>query len=312
MRKIFAVLFSICTLLCTGCSKSVTEVRDRIYIQGAKLGGSPTLTELTLYPFEETGTPISGEGLTMAAAIEETAVQSGKAVFMGHLELLCFDRASFTDSMQECMEEYRLSPACKLLYLHETELPEGIDTTLLTDQLRQEEENGRIPETDLFHVLSECAGDDGAALVPVLSEEGFGVGLLQNGEFLGTLSSHAVQGLCWLRGENYPRRISVAGNDRMVNYEVHSAQTELSAEIQNGIPHVTVTLRLRGSGNSEAAKRLIKAACSIAAEETVKEMHADVIGLDACLRKDCPKYYAQHDFETAKFAAVFDVVVTAS
>lgn len=311
MRKFFGVIFCACTLLCTGCSRSVTEVRDRMYIQGAAFGGSRTLTELTLYPFEGTGETLSGEGLTMAAAVEETSVKSGKSVFMGHLELLCFDRASFTDSMQECMEEYRLSPACKLLYLHETELPEGIDTTLLTDQLRQEEENGRIPETDLFHVLSECAGGDGTALVPALTEKGLAMCILDGEEVLGTLSDHAVQGLCWIRGENYPKRISVAGNDSMVNYEVYSAQTELSAEIRNGIPHVTVTIRIRGSGNSEAAKRLIKASCSIAIEEAVKDMHADVIGLDACLRKDCPEYYAQQDFETAKFAAVFDVVVTA-
>lgn len=310
MKKLAAILLTGCMLFCTGCNSAVVQVRDRTYIQGA-LFSIGEQTELTLYPFEETELPLIGIGATVAAAIEETTVQSGRSVFMGHLELLCFDNPIFTGNLRDCMEQYRLSPACKLLYLHETTLPEKCNTLLLTDQLRQEEENGRIPMTDLFHILSEREGGDGAALIPAWSEDGFTMCVINGETVLGTLSDRAVQGLCWLRGENFPKRITITGNDGAQDFEIDSARTELSAEIRSGMPHITVTIHLQGSGNTEAAKRIITAVCQAAELETLKQMKADVMGLDACLAQDCPDYYTQQDFETAKWAAVFEHVIIA-
>ncbi len=311
MKKLLAMILAAGLLLCTGCGTTAVEVRERIYIHGASLSSSNTLTKLTLYPYEPAGTQINSTGMTLTGAVEEAAILSGRSVFMGHLELLCLEDAISSSKLRSCMDEYRLSPACRVMYLTDPALLEGCDTIKLTDQLHQEEENGRIPETDLFHILSELAGSDGSALIPVLSEEGFGIGLIRDSEFLGTVSDHAVQGLCWLRGENYPKRISVIGSDSTEDYEIHSARTELSAEIQDGIPHITVTIRIRGSGNHEAVKRLIAANCVMAEKETIKEMKADVMGLGACLQQDCPDYYKQYDFETAKWAAVFEHVIIA-
>lgn len=308
MKRFTALTLAGCTLLLNGCSESAVEVRDRIFIQSIGLHEN-LQTELTLYPFEPAGTHLTASGSTIDAAVEEAAVKSGRSVFMGHTELLSFDDPSLIAKLPGCMEDYRLSPACKLLYLHETKLPEDCDTTLLTDQLRQEEENGRIPETDLFHILSECQSRDGAALIPTLTEDGFTMSVIQGEQVLGTLSDRAVQGLCWLRGDNFPGRISVVGNEGVLDYEISSARTELSSEIRSGIPYVTVTVHLKGSGNAEAAGSMITVLCKAAELETVKQLKADVIGLETCLAKDCPEYLAQQDFETAKWAVEFEHVI---
>ncbi len=304
-RMIIALLSAV---VFTGCRAETTEVRERAYVQSAVFSGADE-TSLTLYPFEDAGDVLESKGANTAAAVEEASVKSGREVFLGHTELLCFDEPAFTKELESCLMEYRLSPGCKMLFLHETELPEDCDTTQLTDSLRMEEEKGRIPETDLYHVLSEYNGSDGSALVPALTEKGFALCVIDRGEFSGVLSDDAAAGLVWLRGENYPERIAVTGEHGTEDYEIYSADTKLSAEIVKGIPHVTAEISIKGKGNGEAAARLIKVCCQAAIEETLKGMKADVMGLDACLAQDCPEYYAQQDFETAKWAAVFECVV---
>ncbi len=313
LKKQAACLMAGClmfSLTLCGCS-GTTEVRDRMFIQAASLKSSRTQTALTLYPYEPPGTHIDSHGMTLQAAAEEAAVRAGKEVFLGHLELLCTQDSATFPSLSRCMEEYRLSPSCHLLYLAEEDALEEQDTLVLTDALKQEEKNGRIPKTDLFHVLSELSGHDHTALVPVLSKDGFGMGIVQDDTYLKTLSEGAITGLCWLRGENFPQRISVAGNTQTEDYEIHMASTDLSAEIKEGIPHVTVHIRIRGTGNHEAAERLIAVRCAEAIEETIKECNADVIGFSDCLRRDCPSYEAAQDFTTAKWAAIFSYEIQA-
>ena len=305
-KRMTAVFLSM--LMLTGCRAEVTEVRERAYVQSAVFSGINE-TSLTLYPFEDAGDILESKGANTAEAVEEAAVKAGREVFLGHTELLCFDEPSFTEELESCLMEYRLSPGCKMLFLHETELPEDCDATKLTDSLKMEEEKGRIPETDLYHVLSEYNGSDGSALVPALTEEGFAICIIDGGEVSGVVSDKAAAGLVWLRGDNYPERIAVAGEDGTEDYEIYSADTKLSAEIVKGIPHVRAEVSIKGNGNGEAAVRLIKVCCQAAIEETLKEMKADVIGFDACLAQDCPEYYAQQDFETAKWAVEFECVV---
>lgn len=305
-KRMTAVLLS--ALMFTGCRAETTEVRERAYVQSAVFSGKDE-TSLTLYPFEDAGDILESKGANTAAAVEEASVKSGRDVFLGHTELLCFDEPAFTEELESCLMEYRLSPGCKMLFLHETELPEDCDTTQLTDSLKMEEEKGRIPETDLYHVLSEYSGSDGSALVPALTEKGFALCVIDGSELSGVLSDKAAAGLVWLRGDNYPERIAVAGENGTEDYEVYSADAKLSAEIVKGIPHVRAEVSIKGNGNGEAAASLIKVCCQAAIEETLKEMKADVIGLDACLAQDCPEYYAQQDFETAKWAAEFECVV---
>ncbi len=307
MKKLLSVYLCINFLLLTGCQNAV-EVRERAFVQSASFSGNNNIS-LTLYPFEEEKDKSYGNGLTIAEAIENTAVFSGKDVFMGHLELLCFDEPDFTEKLESCLIDYRISPSCKLLYLSEISILENCDTTLLTDRLTMEEEKGHIPKTDLFHILSERKRKDSAALVPAVTKNSLSMCILKDGSKPYVVSAKAAEGLCWLRGENYPERISVSEENNAVDFEIYSAKTKLSSEIKNNIPYITACIKVKGTGNEQAARNIIESQCKAAIEETLERAKSDVIGIDECLAKDCPEYYAEQDFETVKWALNFQCTV---
>lgn len=305
MKKVISFCLSISFLLFTGCQNKKLEVRDRAYVQSALFSEKNNIT-ITLYPFEDENKCSSGSGYTIADAVENASIFWGKDVFMGHIELLCFDKFDFTDKLESCLDDYRISPSCKLLFiLSDKSITEDTDMTLLTDRLIMEEKNGSIPETDLFHILSEKKDADGSMLIPAITKNGLSMCILTD-EKSYILSEKSAAGLCWLRGENYPDRISVYGENGAEDYEVYSAKTKLSAEIKDNIPHIKVRISIKGSGNSEAAKNIIKSECTEAVKDTLKTLDSDVIGFGRCLAKYCPEYYSSQDFSTAKWAAVFD------
>ena len=309
MKKIISQIISICLstslLLLTGCQNNTLEVRDRAYVQSALFSEKNNIT-ITLYPLEGENKCAIGRGHTISDAVENASVLWGKDVFMGHIELLCFDRSDFTDKLESCLYDYRISPSCKLIFLSsDSRISEDSDMTLLTDRLIMEEKNGRIPETDLFHILSEKKDDDGSMLIPAITKNGLPTRILKDGKS-HTVSEKSAAGLCWLRGENYPNRISVYGENGAEDYEIYSAKTNLSAEIKDNIPHIKVKISIKGSGNAEAAKAIIKSECTDAVKDTLKTAESDVIGFGRCLAKYCPEYYSSQDFSTAKWASVFD------
>ncbi len=307
MKKLVSIYLCINILLLTGCRNTV-EVRERAFVQNASFSGNSNIS-LTLYPFENEKELSKGSGLTIAEAVENAAVFSGKEIFMGHLELLCFDEPDFTDKLESFLTDYRISPSCKVIYLSGYSLPEDCDTTLLTDRLIMEEEKGHIPETDLFHILSEKNGKDSAALVPAITEKGLSMCILKDGSEPYIISEKAAEGLCWLRGKNYPERISLSGENDAVDFEIYSANTKLSSEIKNNIPCITAYITVKGTGNAQAAKSIIEARCKDAIEETLKSAKSDVVGIDECLAKNYPEYYEAQDFETIKWAADFKCIV---
>lgn len=310
MKKLVsaAICLSMSALFLTGCRRSVPEVRERAYIQSAALYGKSNIS-LTLYPFEEEQKQETGIGATMADALENASTSFGKEVFLGHLELLCFDKAELTNKLSSLLYEQRISPSCKLLFLYDTDLPEDCDMTLLTDRLVMEEENGHIPETDLFHILSEKKSKDESALIPAVTKDGFSMCILNSENKPYILSVKAAQGLCWLRGKNYPERIAVNGENGSEDYEIHSAKLKLSAEINENIPCITARIIIKGSGDEQAAKAVIESQCNAAARETIKLAKADVIGLFKCLARYCPEYYSKQETETAKWDAAIQCTV---
>ncbi len=293
----------------TGCITETTEVRERAYVQTMVVSESYGLKELILYPFADMGEVMYGMGGTVSAAVEDAAVSTGKEIFSGHTELICISSPVLTKELEECLNHYRISPSCQIMYLHKLSLPEGTDTTLLTDSIAMEGEKGKIPYTDLFTVLSEIKNSDSSCLMPVLSEQGFGMGIISEGSFLGTLSDKAVSGLVWLRGDSYPEIISIAENKGYEDFEVYSSSVNMCAEIREGIPYVNITVTVKGKGNGEAAKNIIKGCCTAAIQETVKDMKADVIGLRDCLARDCYDYFKVQNFDTVMRTAIFQVDV---
>lgn len=310
MKKLFSILLCINMLLLTGCRKNYTEVRDRAYVQSAFFMDNGNIS-LALFPFEEEKEVSYGSGVNISEALENSEVSAGREIFMGHLELLCFDNADFTDEFQSCLLDYRITPSCHVLYIQGSQLSEESDVMLLTDRLLMEEEKGHMPKTDLFHVLSEIKSADNAALVPVLTNKKLAMCILKKGSKPYILSERSTEGLCWLRGENYPEKVYISGNNGSEAFEIDSARTDISVRIEEGIPCATVKIRIKGKGNSQAAESVITALCKDAVNETLKRAKSDVIGFGKYLARDCPSFYAENDFETEKWAAVFEYDVRA-
>lgn len=294
-----------CTLCLSGCS--VTQVKDRLYLQSIELSDSRHPT-VQLHAFASDGVDCSGSGSTLHAALEAAEIPAGRELFLGHLELLCLQDTAFAGQLAELLQSYRLSSGCKVIYT--TRSLESVNTEKLLESLKQEEQNGRLPETDLFTILKELSTPSGTALLPFCMTTGFSLTLIQPNGVKGTLSNEAIQGLCWLRGENYPERVSVFSDGQASDFLIENAATKLTASIDSGIPVVTVSITLQGKGDAVALREQLETICQAAEEETVKKYKADVIGLEACLRQQCYELYAEQDWESLVHAVRFSNKIT--
>ena len=153
-HKHFLVLpvFLTGALLLTGCG--ATQVRDRAYVQGMELSriAEPTVH---LHDFSAESAVSSGTGSTLETALEQAAIPLGKELFLGHLELIAYHEAAFSGTLDSLMTQYRLSPSCHVLLLPAGTVLDDTDTSQLGEQLRRAEENGVLPETNLFGILRE-------------------------------------------------------------------------------------------------------------------------------------------------------------
>lgn len=150
-------------LLCTGCA--ATQVRDRAYLQAIELRSPDTPTVL-LHDFHESKAIAYGKGSSVSQAVANAAVPVGKTLFLGHLELIAYENPAFGKQLDDLMQQYRLSPACKVACSADGITLAQEDTTKTVEQLRQAEHAGQLPETDLFTILREWDTASGTALVP--------------------------------------------------------------------------------------------------------------------------------------------------
>lgn len=280
------------TLFLSGCS--ATQVKDRLYLQSIELSHARHPT-VQLHAFAADQADYSGSGVTLHAALEDAEIPAGRELFLGHLELLCLQDTAFVGQLTELLQSYRLSSGCKVIYT--TRSLESVNTETLLESLEREEQNGRLPETDLLTILKELSNSSHTALLPYCLTTGFSLVLIQPNGVKGTLSNEAIEGLCWLRGENYPERVSVSYEEQASDFFIENATTKLTAAVDSGIPVVTVSITLQGKGDAVALREQLEAACQAAEEETVKKYKADVIGLEACLRQQCYELYAEQDWE---------------
>ena len=161
MKKSLLSLLLCLSLCCSGCS--ATQVKDRLYLQSLELSNYRYPT-VQLHAFQSEEADCSGSGSTLSAALESAEIPAGKSLFLGHLELLALQEPKFLQQLPDVMQTYRLSSGCKLLYT--TRSLAEVNTETLLESLKQEEQNGRIPETDLLSILKERCNSSGTALLP--------------------------------------------------------------------------------------------------------------------------------------------------
>lgn len=304
-HKRFLVLpvFLTGALLLSGCG--ATQVRDRAYVQGIELSriAEPTVH---LHDFSAESAVSSGTGSTLETALEQAAIPLGKALFLGHLELIAYHEAAFSGTLDSLMTQYRLSPSCHVLLLPAGTVLDDTDTSQLGEQLRRAEENGVLPETNLFGILREMDSTSQTALVPMVTSDGFTAAILTPKTRRSILSADAAAGLCWIRGDNFHAQIATADQQ---TYRIQSASTRLAAAAHGDHADITVQIQLRGEGDFSAAQERIAALCSTAIDESVRQAQADVLGLEACLRSQCHRFYTSHDWSEVLSALEFHIQI---
>lgn len=303
MKKLISFM-CISIIFLTGCNS--TQVRDREYIQAIELFNFDS-PKISLHSFEKSNNISSGNGNTIAAALEQAEIPIGKEIFMGHLELLCLNDPKFHEKLYDLMETYRLSPSCKVLCIDDKLSLDKADTESICDSLKRKEENGTLPKTTILSALEESAGADKAILLPLLTKDGFSMTILsEEKKEMSPLSEEAIQGLCWLRGENYPERISIETNNSTASdFEIYNASTQFKIIMWNGAPVVNVIISLQGKGDKESAKKAIQELCKAAEQETIKLNKVDVIGLESYMKKQCYNAYQNQNWNELLQRATF-------
>ena len=182
-------------LLCTGCA--ATQVRDRAYLQAIELRSPDTPTVL-LHDFHESKAIAYGKGSSVSQAVANAAVPVGKTLFLGHLELIAYENPAFGEQLDDLMQQYRLSPACKVACSDDGITLAQEDTTKTVEQLRQAEHAGQLPETDLFTILRECHCNQNEPLRCPFSRCGFRTLLAPRGQLSGTVLHRKRQLHCFV------------------------------------------------------------------------------------------------------------------
>ncbi|MCD8219715.1 MAG: hypothetical protein LUC50_05110 [Ruminococcus sp.] len=181
---------------------------------------------MQLHDFQESSAIADGIGDSIENALSQSAVAVGKELFLGHVELIAYEDPAFNAKLDAWMEMYRLSPSCRVLGLADGESLEEADTLLIVEQLQYAEENGCMPQTNLYTILKELAGASASAVMPIYSNGAFSAAIIAETQFHENLSADVIAGLCWLRGDAYPSAITLQNGE---NYFVTSASTQLTA-----------------------------------------------------------------------------------
>lgn len=304
MKKTLSFLLAACLCISftTGCA--AVQVRDRSYLQALELS-NPENPTVSLHDFIQSGEVTTGEGASTELALRSAAVPLGKELFLGHLELVAYSAPYFTKELASLMDTYRLSPACKVLGLPADTSLKGTDTSALVEQLRKQEQNGTLPETNLFTVLRELSAPAGTALLPIPSSEGFSLAILSEDQALGTLSKETALGLCWLRGDNLPQQVETA----QAPFSISSAFSRLHAVSDGDRAEITISVYLRGEGDFQQAANTIESQCQSAIEETVIQLKSDVFDWHACLQSQCHRFTETYAWEEILERTAFRVTV---
>lgn len=296
----------LCGAMLSGTGCTAVQVRDRTYLQGLELQKSDEIT-VQLHDFESTAAIAQGSGDSMEQALAQAGAVTGKALFLGHTELIAYTDPSYSAYLSDWMTQYRLSPSCQILVMTEGETLEQQDTAQIVERLQYAQENGIVPKTNLFTILKEFAGASATALVPFYSGGGLSAALITVDAFCDSLSADAVRGLCWLRDDADPKTVTAADG---ACFQIKTASTQLYAQTQeNGHVKVTVSIHITGEGDFAQAAQVIQMQCEAAITETVTQHHADVFGLEACLRSQCYHTIVDHGWDKTISNAEFQVLV---
>lgn len=208
MRKLLIALTAAALLTLTGCSDS-TELGNRAIIQAAAVDydGKYLVSALlfssggsggdTIDASQENVIRVTGEGKTLAEAIDDISLVDGKRIYMSETKLLIlgdgFAKASALDALETLYFDLRCSlnmPVCcvergeSAADIGALQFTEGITSAEKPLSLIENAHNmGVSPKTTLLDLLADSAGNK-TSLLPMLTvtENGSGMTAADDGK----------------------------------------------------------------------------------------------------------------------------------
>lgn len=297
--------------LMTACS--VTEVRERAFIQSAGLYQQNGAETVILRPFDAEEA-VSATGETLLTALESAEGLLGGELFLGHTELLSVGRIDLTACCAELLDGNRISPSCKLMYD-----ASGTADPALIPILSQMTDTGRLITPSCGDALRHLLGRSQKTVLPALREDTLTLAVIdKDGNRLAYLNEDACRGLFWLTGEETELTLPLDPACGADDFEVTATRAELTAHPDdtglNIAVHITLSGRLPKNGDTVAAavKTQVKRLCAAAIRQTAVQCGADVIGVENAVLRADRSYYLAHesDWDSLLRSAVYEISVT--
>ncbi len=333
VKKIFCVLFFICTALTmSGCFGGL-EVNDRAFVQLMGLEREDDLYAVSLQIYKsESGTPdpdvskansisVSGSGATISAALADAELSLGKKLFLGHIKLLIIGEGIENPSDELALFlDGSVSPSCPVAYSDD---PQAVAETLLEDGTFSAEQllklmetaasQGETVYTSVADVASKTGISDTAAALPCIASDGEtirfrGMTFARKNGTAGYLAEEDVQGVKLLtnsfeRGDRITVPV-IAGENRATAY-ITGTKSCLKTEYSEGKLRVCadVCIKIKTEENPFGAnEKLIEAAVRESVKDTCISAFSTAVWYNSCdifdikklVRRDCPDFYGEY------------------
>lgn len=308
MKMLKRILLVALPLLMTACS--VTEVRERQFIQTAALYHKSGKEYVVLHPFDSESS-VAAAGETLLTALETAEGLLGGALFLGHTELLGVGRGDLTENLEELLDGNRISPSCKLMYS-----PDGTVDSALIPVLSQMADSGQLIAPSCGDALRHLLGRSEKTVLPALDDGTLTLAVVDaDGNRLAFLDETACRGLFWLTGESAELTLAVNSGDEVLYFAVTDTRASLQAyPAQDGLKIVAELsvkgdLSAHGGALAAAAEAEVKRICAAALRQTVTACGADVIGIETAAARADRAYYLAHEADWEELLRTAEIEV---
>ena len=293
MKRIcFAI---IAALLLTGCHDN-TELGSRALIQAlaidydgkyhvsAMLFSSSGSGGDTIDASQENVIRVTGEGMTLAGAIDEISLVDGKRIYMSETKLLIlgsgFEKASALDAVRTLYFDMRCSLNMPVCCVESGARAEDIGSLQFTEGITAADkplsliENanrmGISPKTTLLDLLADSA-DERSSLLPMLTITKNGSGMtasddgktavlggsryFEDGVLSDAFGVNETAALMLLSDRSHKITLNYLCGDEERTCEAYSIRISESSFLERSVRHVTAKFRTRGGGRLSEEER---------------------------------------------------------
>ncbi len=263
-----------------------TELRDRAIVQGVGLDISGEDYTVTLQIFSPADSQqagkvgyyiVSGEGGSLAQALDRAQSESGKSLFFGDLELLLISESALPN-LYDVLDSFNTNP-----YVLPTlpvavvrgsargMLPHGLEldpTGQIDDRLIEATKQGRLPPATLMDILSAMNTPTRGSVLPLIENtalfskdfdlEFVGGVMLSDKEVVGHLSPEQIEVVGWLASASVDFVLPYKSDNEDKSLQVSDIDTELSTKFSQDAPHFILRGEIDGHEVSAAGGVVMK------------------------------------------------------